>query len=30
LAWGLLDKGTTEVKADTPLAFSLLDPVRVR
>jgi hypothetical protein len=30
LAWGLLDKGTTEVKADTPLAFSLLDPIRVR
>jgi hypothetical protein len=30
LAWGLLDKGTTQVKADTPLAFSLSEPVRVR
>jgi hypothetical protein len=30
LAWGLLDKGTTEVKADTPLAFSLSDPIQVR
>jgi hypothetical protein len=29
LAWGLLDKGTTQVKANTPLAFSLRDPVRV-
>jgi hypothetical protein len=29
LAWGLLDKGTTEVKANTPLAFSLRDPITV-
>jgi len=29
LAWGLLDKGSNQVKADTPLAFSLLAPVRV-
>lgn len=29
LAWGLLDKGTTQVKADTPLAFTLRQPVRV-
>jgi hypothetical protein len=29
LAWGLLDKGTNEVKADTPLAFSLSQPIRV-
>jgi hypothetical protein len=29
LAWGLLDKGTNQVKADTPLAFSLSEPVRV-
>lgn len=29
LAWGLLDKGTKEVKADTPLAFALRDAVRV-
>jgi hypothetical protein len=30
LAWGLLDKGTTEVKANTPLTFALSDPVQVR
>jgi hypothetical protein len=29
LAWGLLGKGTTQVKADTPLAFALRNPVRV-
>jgi hypothetical protein len=29
LAWGLLDKGTQQVKADTPLAFILRGPVRV-
>jgi hypothetical protein len=30
LAWGLLDKGATEVKANMPLTFSLGDPVQVR
>jgi hypothetical protein len=29
LAWGLLDKGNTQVKAGTPLAFTLRAPVRV-
>jgi len=29
LAWGLLDKGTARVEADTPVVFSLRDPVRV-
>jgi hypothetical protein len=29
LAWGLLDKGTNEVKANTPLAFALTSSVRV-
>jgi hypothetical protein len=29
LAWGLLDKGTGRVEADTPLLFILRSPVRV-
>jgi hypothetical protein len=29
LAWGFLDKGTTQVKADTPLAFTLSNAVRI-
>lgn len=29
LAWGLLDHGTTQVKANTPLAFALRSAVRV-
>jgi len=28
LAWGLLDKGTGRVEADTPVLFSLRDPVQ--
>ncbi len=30
LAWGLLSHGTPRVEHDTPLLFSLRDPVRVR
>jgi hypothetical protein len=29
LAWGLLGKSTSQVKANTPLAFALRNPVRV-
>jgi hypothetical protein len=29
LAWGLLAKGTNEVKANTPLAFALTSAVRI-
>lgn len=29
LAWGLLSHGNSEVKADTPLAFTLRDAVRI-